>query len=63
MKIEVNEGRRLVRFILDDGREVTAQVKTSPQYGDVLEVVKVAGCDGCAAVLPIIGSNGVAVKL
>jgi len=62
-KIEVNERREMVRFVLSDGREVTAQVKQDARYGTVLEIVKGLGCDGCAAVLPIIGSNGVAVQL
>ena len=62
-KIEVSERREMVRFILSDGREVTAQLKRDARYGDVLEIVKGIGCDGCAAVLPIIGNNGVAVQL
>jgi hypothetical protein len=56
---EFIERRNLVRITLPSGEEVSVQFKTDSQYGDRLEIV----CEKSIRLLPIIGSNGIAISL
>jgi hypothetical protein len=60
MQYEVIESRNLVRITFPDDKVVTIYAKPGSNYGDLIEV---RSDEGGISLLPIVGSNGIAVKI